>query len=166
MKTKPKTKSKPPLLPLPRKPRRDELKPGESLCDYCTGKCCRYFSTPIDEPTTWDDFDAIRWYLAHGQTMIYVHDETWYLLVSSDCQYLLPDHRCAIYEDRPKICREYTTKDCEYDDEWSFEKAFETPEQIWEYADALLPPRRQAKEKSKPTSTLLPIVTPPLGFQP
>ena len=54
------------------KPRRDELKPGECLCDHCTGKCCRYFSLPIDNPTTWDDYDAIRWYLAHGQTIIYV----------------------------------------------------------------------------------------------
>ena len=51
---------------------RSELKPGQCLCDYCTGKCCRYFSLPIDTPTTWDDFDSIRWYLAHGQTLVYV----------------------------------------------------------------------------------------------
>ena len=30
------------------KPRRDDLKPGECLCDHCTGKCCRYFSLPIN----------------------------------------------------------------------------------------------------------------------
>lgn len=155
----PRPKSTPPLPPPPRKPRRDELKPGESLCDHCTGKCCRYFSTPLETPTGWDDYDAIRWYLAHGRTMVYVHEETWYLLVSSDCQYLLPDHRCAIYHDRPKICREYTTKDCEYDDDWSFDKVFETPEQVWEYAAALLPPRRKPPAPPKPE--LLPIVTMP-----
>lgn len=142
-----------------RRPRHHELKPGESLCDYCTGKCCRYFATPIETPTTWDDYDSIRWYLAHGGTMVYVHEETWYLMVSSDCQYLLPDHRCGIYHDRPKICREYTTESCEYDDEWSFEKVFEAPEQIWEYAAALLPARRKPPEKKKPE--LLPIVTLP-----
>ncbi|MDG3006496.1 YkgJ family cysteine cluster protein [Paludisphaera mucosa] len=153
---------KPPALPpLPRKPRRDELKPGESLCDHCTGKCCRYFSAPIDGPTTWDDYDAIRWYLAHGQTMIYTHEETWYLLVSSKCQYLLDDHRCGIYHDRPKICRDYTTEACEYDDDWSFEKLFETPEQIWEYAEALLPPRKKPAAKPAPAPDLLPIVTLP-----
>ena len=44
--------------------RREELTPGECLCDHCTGRCCRYFSLPIDNPTTWNDYDAIRWYLA------------------------------------------------------------------------------------------------------
>ncbi|WP_240911139.1 YkgJ family cysteine cluster protein [Paludisphaera soli] len=147
-------------LPLPVvKPTRDQLKPGESLCDYCTGKCCRYFSTPIETPTAWDDYDAIRWYLAHELTLVYVHEETWYLLVSSKCQYLLEDYRCAIYHDRPKICREYTTKDCEYDDDWSFDKVFETPEQIWEYAEALLPPRPKPPERRG--LGLLPIVTAP-----
>ena len=109
-----------PIVPAPR-PRRDQLKPGEALCDYCTGRCCGYFSLPLDTPTAWDDYDAIRWYLAHGQTLVYVHEETWYLLVSTKCRYLLDDHRCGIYHDRPKICREYTTADCEYDEDWSFD---------------------------------------------
>ena len=104
------------------KPRRDELKPGECLCDHCTGKCCRYFSLPIETPTTWDDYDAIRWYLAHGRTIIYVEKGTWYLLVMSRCNYLTADNRCGIYFNRPKICREYTTTNCEYDADWSFEQ--------------------------------------------
>jgi Fe-S-cluster containining protein len=149
----------PPLPPVPRKPRRSELKPGESPCGYCTGKCCRYFATPIETPTAWDDYDAIRWYLAHGRTLVYVHEETWYLMVSSDCQYLLPDNRCAIYHDRPKICRDYSSDECEYEGDWAFEKLFETPEQIWEYAAALLPPRRERKTPREPE--LLPIVTLP-----
>ena len=60
------------------------------------------------------------------------------------CKYLTDDDRCRIYLNRPKICREYTTDECEYDDDWSFDKVFETPEQIWEYAEAVLPPRRRA----------------------
>lgn len=124
---------------------REDLKPGDCLCNHCTGKCCRYFSLPIDEPTTWDDFDSIRWYIAHGRTIIYVEKGTWYLLVFSDCKYLTSDNRCRIYYDRPKICREYTTDDCEYDADWGFEKLFETPEQIWEYAEAVLPPRKRPK---------------------
>ena len=104
------------------KPRRDELKPGECLCDHCTGKCCRYFSLPIETPTTWDDYDSIRWYLAHDRTLIYVEKGTWYLLVMSRCNYLTADNRCGIYFNRPKICREYTTTNCEYDSDWSFDK--------------------------------------------
>jgi Fe-S-cluster containining protein len=141
----------------PRKPKpaREELKPGECLCDHCYGKCCRYFSLPIDTPATWDDFDAIRWYLAHDRVIIYVEKSTWYLLVMSRCNYLMPDNRCGIYFNRPKICHEYKTDNCEYDSDWSFEKIFETPEQIWEYAEAVLPRRKRPRMKGPE----LPIVT-------
>ena len=44
-----------------RKPKREELKADEVLCDHCTAKCCRYYAFPIDEPRTWKDFDYIRW---------------------------------------------------------------------------------------------------------
>ena len=140
-----------------RKPKvtRETLKPGACLCDHCVGRCCRYFSLPIDTPATWDDFDSIRWYLAHGQTTVYVDQGTWYLLVSTRCQYLAADYRCKIYMNRPKICREYTTDECEYDTDWTFERLFETPEQIWEYAEAVLPPKRRAKSAGRG----LPIVT-------
>jgi len=128
-----------------RRPTREQLQPGQCLCDFCTGKCCRYFSAPIDNPSTWDDFDAIRWYLAHDRTMVYVHKGQWYLLVKTRCRYLTPDNRCGIYLNRPRICREYTTAECEYDGQWIFERLFESPEQIWEYAEALLPPRKQPR---------------------
>jgi len=135
--------------------RRADLPPGSSLCDHCTGKCCRYFALPLPRtPRTWDDFDEIRWYLAHGRTVVYVEQGSWYVLVLGDCQYLTPDLRCAIYHDRPKVCREYTTDECEYDDDWTFEKVFETPEQVWEYAEAILPPRRP-RPKAGPLVTTI-----------
>ena len=132
--------------PRPPKVRREDLAPGACLCDHCTGKCCRYFSVELAAPKTWDDYDAIRWYLAHGRTLVYVEGTTWYLLVMTRCKYLTRDDRCQIYHSRPRTCREYTTAECEYDDEWTFEKVFETPEQIWEYAEAVLPPRRRKKD--------------------
>ncbi len=139
-----------------RRPRRDELAPGECLCDHCTGRCCRYFSLPIDNPTTWNEYDAIRWYLAHGRTLIYVEKKQWYLLVMTRCNYLTDQDRCSIYLNRPKVCRDYTTDNCEYDGEWTFDKVFETPEQLWEYAEAVLPPRRNGRAKQP---FALPIVT-------
>ena len=138
------------------RPRRDELAPGDCLCNHCTGRCCRYFSLPIDNPTTWNDFDSIRWYLAHGQTLIYVEKKQWYLLVMTKCTYLTDDDLCRIYLNRPKVCRDYTTDNCEYDGEWTFDKLFETPEQVWEYAEAVLPPRRGKTGKS---TFRLPVVT-------
>ncbi len=136
--------------------RREDLPPGGCLCDHCTGKCCRYFSFPIETPTTWDDYDAVRWYLAHGQTLVYVEKETWYLVVMTRCKYLTNDDRCQIYLNRPKICREYTAAECEYDDDGAFEKVFETPEQLWEYAEAVLPPRRRRPSRSN--GPMLPVI--------
>ena len=121
--------------PLP-KPRRADLPPDANLCEYCTAKCCHYFALPIDTPTERRDFDFIRWYLLHDSATVFVDDGVWYLLVYTTCKHLRDDHRCGIYETRPQICREYSTEGCEYDDDWCYEKYFETPEQIYEYVQA------------------------------
>jgi uncharacterized protein len=145
-------------MPTVPKFRRENLKPGESLCSYCTAKCCRYFALPIDKPTTWQDFDYLRWFMMHGRVALFVEGKTWYLMVYADCKHLLPDYRCGTYETRPSICRAYKTVDCEYDDDAVYDQFFETPEQIWEYAEAVLPPRRtRGKRKSLPVS--LPILS-------
>ena len=62
-------------------------------------------------------------------------------MVQTICKALDENNRCKIYEKRPQICREYTTEKCEYEDLFVFEKYFETPEQIEEYAEAILGPR-------------------------
>lgn len=142
---------------LTRKPGREELKPDEVLCEHCTAKCCRYFALPIEEPKTRRDYDFIRWYLLHDRATVFTEDDTWYILVHTVCRHLQPDQRCGIYETRPAICREYTTADCEYDDDWVYDRYFETPEQVEEYAEAVLPPKRgQSIRGRKPQ--LLPIM--------
>jgi Fe-S-cluster containining protein len=142
-----------------RKFRRADLKPGEVLCAYCTAKCCRYFALPIETPTAWEDFDHMRWYIMHGKTAIFVDDDTWYLLVYGDCEHLLPDNRCGHYDERPQVCRDYSTKNCEFDDEGCYDKFFESSEQVWEYAEAVLPPRSKPKNLAGARSPLsLPVI--------
>lgn len=139
------------------KPRREDLRPGEVPCEHCTAKCCRYFALPIETPTERQDFDYIRWYLLHQQASIFVDDETWYLLVHTPCRHLQANQMCGIYETRPQICRDYKTDACEYEDDWTYERYFETPEQMEEYVEAVLPPKRGASIRSrKPTG--LPIL--------
>jgi uncharacterized protein len=121
--------------------RRSEVPHGAALCDYCTGKCCRYFALPIETPETWEDYDHLRWYMLHGRVSLFVEEGTWYLVVHADCKHLLDDHRCGTYETRPAICRTYTTDECEFEDDACYEQYFESPEQIWEYAEAVLPVR-------------------------
>ena len=98
--------------------------------------------SPIDTPTERQDFDYIRWYLLHEASSVFVDEGTWYLIVHSRCRHLQSDNRCGIYETRPQICRDYTTKDCEYDDDWVYEQYFETPEQVEEYMEVVLPRKR------------------------
>ena len=126
-------------MPVPRlpKPRRQDLRSGESLCDHCTAKCCRYFALPIDTPESREQYDYIRWYLLHERATIYVDDGTWYLLVQTPCRHLQPNNLCGIYVTRPQICREYTTDGCEYEDTWTYQQYFETPEQFDEYCEAI-----------------------------
>ncbi|MEM9366048.1 MAG: YkgJ family cysteine cluster protein [Planctomycetota bacterium] len=144
--------------------RRQDVPKGDNLCEHCTAKCCRYFALPIDEPVNRRDFDYIRWYLLHDRATVFVDEDTWYLLVHTTCRHLQDDHRCGIYETRPQICREYTTDECEFDDQWCYERYFETPEQIDEYADALFGPQFppegiSAKDSLRsPKPTRLPVV--------
>ncbi len=139
------------------RPTRKQLKPGEVLCDYCTAKCCKYFALPIETPETFEDFEFIRWYLLHGQATVFTEDETWYLLVHTVCKHLREDQRCGIYETRPQICRDYSTKNCEYDDEWTYDRYFETAEQVDEYMDALFAEPGDERFRSRQPA-LLPVL--------
>lgn len=149
------------MLPtLPTRLRRDQLPAGECLCDYCVAKCCRYFALPIDTPRARKEYDTVRWFLLHEQTAVFIEGGDWYLLVMSRCRHLQPDQRCGIYETRPQICREYSTKTCEYDEDWTYEQYFESPEQLAEYAEAVLPPPRGRTIRS-PRPGLPLLRTPP-----
>ena len=131
------------------KPHREDLPPGANLCHYCTAKCCCYFALAVDTPTTWEEFDTLRWFLFHDRAALFVEDGSWYLLVYTRCKHLGDDHRCAIYRTRPKICRDYHTNKCEYEDDWVYDQYFETSEQVEEYAEAVLGPRRGRGVRSR-----------------
>jgi len=130
------------------KPRREDVPADEVLCMYCTAKCCRYFALPIDEPEDWKDFDYVRWYLMHERATTFIEEDQWYLLVHNKCKNLQDDNMCGIYETRPQICRDYTTDNCEYEDDWVYDHYWETHEQIEEYAEALLGPRKNESFRS------------------
>jgi Fe-S-cluster containining protein len=142
---------------LPRtKPKREEIPEGEVLCAYCTAKCCRYFALPIEKPATYEEFEYIRWYLLHDQATVFTEDDTWYLLVHTTCKHLQGDNRCGIYNTRPIICREYSTRDCEYEDDWVYDQYFELSEQVAEYTEAVLGPTDGDIRSERPA--LLPVI--------
>lgn len=118
------------------------------LCEHCTAVCCRYIALPIDKPETAKDFDDIRWYLLHEGVMVFVENGDWYISVATTCRHLRTDHMCGIYETRPKICRAYTTDNCDYHSgDYNWEHHFSCPEHLDEYLTAH-PPESPRKRKS------------------
>jgi uncharacterized protein len=136
--------------------RREDVPTDRVLCEYCTAKCCRYFALPIETPETFKDFEYVRWYLLHDRASVFKEDEDWYLLVHTVCEHLQADNRCGIYETRPPICREYTIKNCEYEDDWTYEFYLETAEQVEEYRDAVVQKKGRSIRSAQPP--LLPVV--------
>ena len=66
-------------------------------------------------------------------------------------------HRCQLLL-LIQICRNYYTSKCEYDDLFLFEQYFETPEQIEEYANAILGPRPGDSFRTPKPSRNLPLL--------
>ena len=132
------------------------LSATNSLCEQCVALCCRYYAFQIETPESKRDFDDIRWYLLHEDSLIFVEDGDWYIQVNRKCKALLPDNRCAIYEDRPAICREYKTNDCDWHaEEYDYDHLFTEPEQIAAYAKEFLAKKRKraaARRKRNPVA--------------
>lgn len=97
--------------------------PGTHPCHNC-GDCCSYIATEIDNPTTFPDYENIYWYLTHKNISVYIDDEDdWFIEFRTQCEHLTEAKSCAIYQDRPKICSEFSWNDCEKN----------TDERAWKY---------------------------------
>lgn len=89
---------------------------SENKCSFCKGSyCCTYITQQIDTPRSMEDFDTLLWQVSHQDTEAYKDDDGWFLLLPTRCMHLEADGRCAIYEERPQVCREHTNDDCEFD---------------------------------------------------
>ena len=83
-------------------------------CHSCGAACCRYVAVALTPPREADDRDLIHWYLSHHQVCVYIdRDGDWWVQVDTDCRHIGPGGACAIYEDRPQLCRDYGTHACE-----------------------------------------------------
>ncbi len=124
-------------------------------CDKCTGLCCRYFALPIETPEDKEDYDDIRWYLCHKGTTVFVEEGDWYVNIKNKCRHLSKkDHRCRIYDKRPKIFRGYRHSDCDYvEGEYDYELHFTSARQMEEYIkikfDNNMTEKQKAKKKRK-----------------
>ncbi len=107
---------------------------SDPLCKKCAGLCCRYLALPIETPTDKDDFDDIRWYLAHEGISIFVEKGDWYINIANRCKHLTRENLCDIYDTRPKICRGYHHETCDYHSgDYGYELFFTSTEELNEY---------------------------------
>ncbi len=120
---------------------REEIPNGEPPCHYCNARCCRYIALPFDRPENYEEFDFVRWFLSHRGMSLFLDGEIYYLLAQTPCRYLDQENRCTVYSRRPQICRDYSSQSCEYGEENPYEGYFEHPDQVEEYAEAVLGPR-------------------------
>jgi hypothetical protein len=90
---------------------------AENKCSFCKGsKCCSYFTQQIDTPRKKSDFQTLLWQIAHRDIEIYKDEDGWFLIINNSCNFILAGGGCAIYDERPTICREYDNDWCEYDE--------------------------------------------------
>ena len=89
---------------------------GTLKCDLCTNSnCCTYVTQQIETPRSKYDFEILLWQVSHRGVGVYKDSDGWFVMFDAPCSHLEPDGRCAIYEDRPTICRTHENDFCEYD---------------------------------------------------
>lgn len=94
-------------------------------CSTCNGACCRYIVTEIDSPEEVEDFEEIKWYVAHKNVNVFVDEEdAWHLEFLTPCEHLGEDNLCKIYEKRPKICRDFSVDECPHHNHYSEKYTF------------------------------------------
>lgn len=85
-------------------------------CTEC-GRCCTYVGVGINAPNSPRHATDVLWYLYHENVYVYVDGEgEWSVHFETRCRNLGPDLRCAVYVDRPHICRGFDNRTCEVND--------------------------------------------------
>ena len=102
-------------------------------CRKCDAKCCKYFALQIDSPRSRDDFENLRWYIAHKNTAIFYEKGKWFLEIKNKCKYLGKNNKCTIYERRPKICRDHSVDMCELHGEAEHDMYFKSLKMLDDY---------------------------------
>lgn len=107
---------------------------NKMTCKDCDAKCCKYVSVEIDKPEDENDFENIKWYVAHENVNVYVDEEgDWYIEFLTPCEFLEEGNKCKSYNNRPKICRDYEHDECTFHNDYSEKYTFRKLEDVEKY---------------------------------
>lgn len=117
----------------------------------CGSQCCRYVTVEIDSPVKGKvNRDEARWFLMHGDVSVMREGRHWYLQIDARCQNLSAGGLCAIYEERPDVCRDYSTKGCDYHGKADDKHLFIATVDEWDrYLEERKRKKQQKKERKK-----------------
>jgi len=125
-------------------------------CEDCPAICCKYVTVKIDKPGNQDDFDNIKWYVAHKNVFVYEdHDGDWYVEFKTECEFL-DDNKCSIHPKNennkhdfisPDVCQVHDADDCEFTNlkNSPYKRIFKNLEQVDKYVKSRWPPRKERK---------------------
>lgn len=118
-------------------------------CRNCDAYCCKHVAVYIDKPQNYRDYDHIRWYLLHENVWISIDFQgEWMLEFRTPCKRITKDFKCADYDNRPLICKNYPQKNelCEKQStELSYAYLFTNLEEFETYLKA----KKNIKPKKK-----------------
>lgn len=90
-------------------------------CSDCAQQCCKSVIVEIDKPTTLEDWDNIRWKVAHKNVwVIKDFEDDWCIEFFTDCKYLAESGKCEIHHQKPQICTEHDPEECIVNGEGEF----------------------------------------------
>ena len=105
-------------------------------CDNCPdSSCCKDVTVEIDDPEDFEDWDEIRWMVAHKNVSVYRDDEEdWLVEFKTPCDKLDESGKCTVYDKRPKTCKEHPEANCVHNGEDDDDEIrFNTMEEVEKY---------------------------------
>lgn len=82
-------------------------------CSECNQECCKSVIVEIDKPETLQDWEDIKWQVAHKNVRVLLDNEaSWCIEFLTECDEMDENGRCKIYDKRPKMCREHSSENC------------------------------------------------------
>ena len=120
-------------------------------CDQCNGECCRDVTVELDDPEDMEDWEDMRWMVAHENVAVYLDDDNdWVIEFRTPCSKLDEKSRCTMYKNRPHKCRQHEMDSCVKNGEGEVHKIrFDTIEEIDEYIEKVVKPEMELKKKFK-----------------
>lgn len=113
-------------------------KDGLVPCTSC-GRCCTYVAVAINAPTTARRATEVLWHLYHAGVSVHRDaDGEWSTVFEARCRHLRENLHCAVYEQRPHICRAFDHARCEVNAPHGG-TAFSTPAEFLDWLKARRP---------------------------